>query len=114
MSGRDRTARTLSGSLNPSRATSCAFEPRPGHHQRGESPDHDAFALVPRPRGSTASSAPVMRSSTFGFGADGACDLLSRDFTETEWNLYVPGVVPIRPVCGRGDLTSTMSAKQRA
>ncbi|MFW2333946.1 hypothetical protein, partial [Ilumatobacter sp.] len=29
-----------------------------------------------------------------------ACDVLSRDFTPTEWDLYVPGDLPFGPVCG--------------
>ncbi len=31
---------------------------------------------------------------------DRACGVLSRDFTQTEWDLYVPGDLPLRPVCG--------------
>ncbi len=31
-----------------------------------------------------------------------ACGVLSRDFTQTEWNLYVPGDLPFRPVCVEG------------
>ena len=31
-----------------------------------------------------------------------ACGVLSRDFTQTEWNPYVPGDLPLRPVCGTG------------
>lgn len=34
--------------------------------------------------------------------ADRACGVLSRDFTQTEWKLYVPGDLPLRPVCGEG------------
>jgi WD40 repeat protein len=30
-----------------------------------------------------------------------ACDVLSRDFTHTEWNLYVPGDLPLQPACER-------------
>ncbi len=32
--------------------------------------------------------------------ADRACGVLSRDFTQTEWDLYVPGDLPLRRVCG--------------
>lgn len=34
--------------------------------------------------------------------SDRACGVLSRDFTQTEWNLYVPGDLPLRQVCDEG------------
>lgn len=33
---------------------------------------------------------------------DKACEGVGRDFTQTEWDLYVPGDRPFRPVCGEG------------
>ncbi|NNF54213.1 MAG: protein kinase [Acidimicrobiales bacterium] len=34
--------------------------------------------------------------------AERACGVLSRDFTPTEWDLYVPGDLPLEPACSEG------------